>query len=172
MNRVVTVISLFTIASLFVLIGCGPSQEEALSAVKENASTVFHEEPLQSNEQFDNFSIYIPDGYNVVDESKSNLILESGNQTYILFYNALESTTSQLNYQAAESNGNNELLEAFETEERFGYVRVTGLDKDYELQVGIGGVKITTQTTLSNMAEDVKEMMQMANSMAYSDQTE
>lgn len=155
-----------------ILAGCSPSEEEALASVEEIANASFEQEALDANQTFDNFSIYIPSGFEVTEESQSNLILEQGSQTYILFYNALENSTSKLNYQAAEANGNHQLLESFENEDRFGYVKVTKLEKDYELQVGIGGVKITTQSSLSNMEEDTEAMMQMANSIAYTDQSE
>ncbi len=172
MTRIVKVIGVVFVISLIILTGCSRSEEETLVSVKDSAEEVFEQEPFKSNQTFDNFSLYIPKGYKVEEESKSNLILKKDGQTYILFYNALEDTTSELNFKAAEANGNFQLLQSFQSDERFGFVKVVKLEEEYELQIGIGGMKITTQTTLKKMEKDTREMMQIGNSLAYIDQKE
>ncbi|MFB1051842.1 hypothetical protein [Paraliobacillus sp. JSM ZJ581] len=172
MTRIIKILHIVFVIALFILVGCSPSEEEALTSVESIAKNEFEKKPLEANQTHENISLYVPNDFEVTEVSKSNLILENGNQTFIFFYNALEETTSKLNFQAAEANGNDQLLQSFEDNERFGYVKVAKLEKDYELQIGIGGVKVTTQTTLRNIEEDTEKMMKMANSIAYTSQNE
>ncbi|WP_182201122.1 hypothetical protein [Paraliobacillus salinarum] len=172
MTKVIRVLNIMFVIALFLLVGCAPSEEEALTSVESIAKTEFEKKPQEANQKHENFNLYVPNDYKVTEVSKSNLILENGDQTFILFYNSLEETTSKLNFQAAEANGNYQLLQSFEDNERFGYVKVSKLEKNYELQIGIGGVKITTQTNLRNIEEDTEKMMKMANSLAYSSEKE
>ncbi|WP_117170641.1 hypothetical protein [Paraliobacillus sediminis] len=158
------------IISLFFLSACAPSEDEALELTETAAKTVFEDNTTEPNNTLDSFSLYLPSGYEIIEESQSNLLLESGDQTFILFYNALEDTTSELNYQAAEANGNNLLLQSFEDEGRFAFVKVSESGDEYELQVGVGGVKITTQTSIRQLEDYTIEMMQIATSLAYTDQ--
>ncbi|WP_112181672.1 MULTISPECIES: hypothetical protein [Paraliobacillus] len=156
--------------SLLFLSACAPTEDEALELTESAARTVFEDNIIEPNNTLDNFSLYLPSDYEIIEESQSNLLLESDDQTFILFYNALEDTTSELNYQAAEANGNNALLQSFEDEERFAFVRVSEREDQYELQVGVGGVKVTTQTSIRQLEDDTIEMMQMATSIAYTNQ--
>ncbi|CQR48171.1 hypothetical protein BN1058_02520 [Paraliobacillus sp. PM-2] len=169
MTRIIKVLTLVFVIALSILVGCSPSEEEALTSVENIAKKQFKSKSMETNQTYEHFSLYVPNGYEIAEVSQSNLILEKDGQTYILFYNALEDTTSKLNYQAAEANGKYQLLQSFKNDQRFGYVKVAELEKDYELQIGIGGVKVTTQTTLADIEEDTQEMMQMANSIAYSE---
>ncbi|WP_407272255.1 hypothetical protein [Radiobacillus sp. PE A8.2] len=159
-----------------ILTGCSKSEEEVLEDVKGTAQTSFDDENIESNTDTETFSFYLPRGYEITEETKSNLLLNKGDQTIILFYNALESTTSNLNYQAAEAAGNYILLKSYEDDDRFGYVLVKAFESEeeesYELQIGVGGVKITTITTKGELVQDTEEMMQMANSIAYGSATE
>ncbi|WP_226036385.1 hypothetical protein [Aquibacillus saliphilus] len=167
--------SLYIITSIIVisvLTGCSlVSEEEALADAHEVAAKTFKQETIETNTDLEHFSLYLPAGFEVTDETQSNLILENDDQTYILFYNALEDTTSELNYQAAATGGNSTLLESFDDEDRFGYIKVLAIEEhNYELQVGVGGVKITTHTSKGKLKENSEEMMSMATSIAYTSQ--
>ncbi|MFD1362294.1 hypothetical protein [Lentibacillus salinarum] len=164
--RIITVMS----GCLFILLGCtAPTEEEAIASTEKAAGETFHaDDSLETNEALDAFSIYLPAGMEVVEEDASNVILEDGNQTYIVFYNNLESPLSELSYESAASKGDEALLlETFEDREKFGYIQVIPDDDegDYELQTGIGGVKITTYSSISGLEDDSELMMKMARSI-------
>lgn len=166
MRKIGLPIALFLIC-LLLLSACAPSEDEAFESTEFAAKTTFEDDIIEPNKTMDNFSLYVPSGYEIIEESQSNLLLEKNNQTFILFYNALEDKTSELNFQAAEANANSALLQSFETDNRFAFVKVSESAEEYELQVGVGGVKITTQTSLRKLEDNTIDMMQMATSLAY-----
>lgn len=170
MRKIMGISMSLLIISLLFLSACAPSEDEALELTESAARTVFEDNIIEPNNTLDNFSLYLPSEYEIIEESQSNLLLESGDQTFILFYNALEDKTSELNYQAADANGNNALLQSFEDEDRFAFVRVSESGDEYELQVGVGGVKITTKTSIGQLEDYTIEMTQIATSLAYTDQ--
>ncbi|SFB37055.1 hypothetical protein SAMN04488072_12021 [Lentibacillus halodurans] len=153
-----------------MLIGCStPSEEEAIKSVEESARESFQaDDSIETNQQLDAFSIYLPAGMEIVEEDASNVILEDGDQTYIVFYNNLEDPLSELSYESAAAKSDKALLlETFKDKEKFGYIRILpDEEKDhYELQAGVGGVKITTYTSKSEMESDTEVMMKMARSI-------
>ncbi|MRH42816.1 hypothetical protein GH741_08975 [Aquibacillus halophilus] len=173
MNRFKVSLFVISVILLFTsLAGCSlKSEEQVLEETQEVAINTFQQESVDTNTELENFSLYLPGGFEITEETMSNLILQRDDQTYILFYNALEDTTSELNYKAAESIDESTLLESFEDENRFGYIKVLSTEEDsYELQIGVGGVKITTRTSKDQLVEDTEEMMKMANSIAYTKQ--
>ncbi|WP_156291530.1 hypothetical protein [Oceanobacillus salinisoli] len=154
---------IFFIATI-ALGGCNtPTEEEAVMQAREEAIMVFEEDtPIESNTELDDTALYISNKMEVQNADKNNLILEDGNQTYILFNNPIEDQFSELNYHAAETN-QALILESFQDNEKFGYIRVLPDEEEgYELQVGVGGVKITTYTSKENLSDDAEEMMKMA----------
>lgn len=165
-----TIGSLLTILA-FVLGGCSffMSEEDAISQTQEVAKTTFEKNETETNHEAGSFSLYLPDSMKISEESNSNLILNEGEQTFILFYNPKEERKSKLNYQAASEKDEHLLLESFEDKGRFGYVRVLPINEEekYELQVGVGGVKVTTYAEKDSLKNDAEKMMKIANSIAY-----
>ncbi|MFG6121204.1 MULTISPECIES: hypothetical protein [Thalassobacillus] len=162
----------FTLAFLtLMLTGCSMflSEEDAIADTRETAETSFNQNEMETNHEADSFSLYLPESMKVSEESQSNLILKEGEQTFILFYNPKEERTSKLNYEAASEKDEHLLLESFEDEDRFGYVRVlpANEEEEYELQVGVGGVKVTTFSKKESIKKDTEKMMKIANSIAY-----
>ncbi|RCW62668.1 hypothetical protein [Saliterribacillus persicus] len=144
--------------------------EEVIQEIETDTEEVFLEEQLETNYEAENFSLFLPAEFEVEEESISNLILKKENQTYILFYNALETATSRLNFEAASQMESPLLLTSFSDDERFGYIKIAQLEeKEYQLEIGVGGVKITTISEKNRLENDALEMMQMANSIAYTD---
>ncbi|MGP4041542.1 hypothetical protein ACTWP4_16800 [Gracilibacillus sp. D59] len=141
--------------------------EEVLSEAIDVAEQQFKQESKEQNKQVDNFSLYLPEGFEVEEQTVNNLILTKGEKKYIIFYNALESQTSRLNYEAAKETDDHEWLVPFEEKDRFGYINIVELEDQFEVQLGVGGVKVTTFSTKSELTEDVRDMMDIANSIAY-----
>ncbi|SEO83994.1 hypothetical protein SAMN04488134_11414 [Amphibacillus marinus] len=157
------------IVGVFILSGCGLTEEEALQEIEETVVTTFETNYEEPNQTFNSFAMFLPEQFTVVEESESNLIIEGNNQMFILFYNTLEDQTSDFFYLSAEATDTYTLLESYETDEQFSYVSVTGADEDYELQVGVGGVRITTQTDLKKLEANFTDMVTMLNSIEFTE---
>lgn len=157
-----------------VLFGCSfQSEEEAVNQAKESAKVVFNSnKSIESNHKVDEFSLYLPERMQVKEADKSNVILKDGDQTFIVFYNSLEDASSRLGYKAAKTESSL-LLESFKDDEKFGYIRVRSHNEEenYELQVGVGGVKVTTYTSKEQLDKDSKALMKVARSISTSSTT-
>lgn len=163
---------LFVIASMIIVITIVTAlsiepEETTVKKAGQLAEELFKEDAVKANKELEFFSLYLPDHFEIKEESKNNLILDKDGQTFILFYNALENTMSELNFQAAAAIEDYSLLKSFSDNKRFGYIFVGETPNGFELQIGVGGVKITTFTTQAKLREDTESMMKMANSIAY-----
>ncbi|SHN04501.1 hypothetical protein [Gracilibacillus kekensis] len=163
---------LVVISFLFVfLIGISiwsiQPKEEVLANAIEVAEQQFALESKVQNKQVENFSLYLPEGYKVEEQNNSNLLLNKEEKRFILFYNELETQTSRLNYEAAKESNNHKWLEAFEEKERFGYINIKEREEGFEVELGVGGVKVTTRSSKEDLVGDVADMMDIANSIAY-----
>jgi len=151
----------------FMLYGCSiETEEEALDNAFDIArSTFYSNEPVDANEQTAEFDFYLPAGLTIEEEAKNNIILSDGSEHYIVFYNDLESPTSKLNYQSAKDS-KSLIYESFDDEDEFGYIQVVpGTDENYQIQAGIGGVKITTYATKNELEDTAEELMKIARSI-------
>ncbi|WP_106496867.1 hypothetical protein [Lentibacillus sp. Marseille-P4043] len=168
MRKIKQPIPIVFLLVIIIISGCSTkSEEDAINDAKEAAQQAFRAEEIEiiPNQQLNNFSLYVPDHLVIDEESKSNVILKDGDQTYIVFYNDLETLKSQLNFQSVQRD-DALLNESFEDDDKFGYIHVLPDEGDgYEMQVGIGGVKITTYTSKDKMDSDALELMKMARSI-------
>ncbi|MFD2926262.1 hypothetical protein [Halobacillus naozhouensis] len=147
------------------------SEKEAISQTKEASLKAFEQESMEPNYDGQALSMYLPGSMEVKQQANNNIVMTEGNeQTYILFYNSMESQASRLNYKAASTIDKSLLFQSYKDEDRFSYVRVLPLNKEeeYELQVSVGGVKITTYTEKGELVSDSEKMMEIANSVQYS----
>ncbi len=141
--------------------------EEVLDEAIEVAQQHFEHESLEQNEQAENISLYLPEGFEITEENVNNLLLTKEDKTYLLFYNELETQTSKLNYEAAKEMNDHEYLVSFEDNDRFGYINITELEESFEVELGVGGVKVTAMSSKDELINDIQDMMDMANSIAY-----
>ncbi|WP_026569664.1 hypothetical protein [Sediminibacillus sp. JSM 1682029] len=151
------------------LAGCTlKAESKAFDEAADVTDKVFKTEKPDANNELEGLSVYIPDDLKIAENTNNNLILEDGEQTYILFYNRFEPASSKINFQEAQEAEDSALLESFKEQERFGYIKVSEPDgREYELQVGTGSVKVTTLTTKNNLEKDAQMMMKMARSVSY-----
>lgn len=155
---------------LFVISGCNKTtEEEVFKHIGDAVESAFATDEAEPNENLELFNLYMPDQFNIIEDSPNNLIFAEGNQMYILFYNTFEDEQSELFYLSAKANGSYSLIDTYhnEPEERFGYLKIADREDTYQLEVGIGGVKITTQTSLDQIEEDAVKMMTMINSIEF-----
>lgn len=156
------------IVSIALLVGCSGTKDEAISQAKQVAGSMFNEPAQKPTETTNGFSYYLPEGFKVKDEFENNVILSKGSQEYILFVNPHESLKSDVNFNEIKGAKEEKGIDTFKDKDRFGYISISpGEDKKYELIVGIGGVKTTTMSTTSDMVENAKNMMMIANSVEY-----
>ncbi|GAB2554183.1 hypothetical protein [Gracilibacillus alcaliphilus] len=144
-----------------------PSEEEILAEAVDAAQVHFEQEAHTPNTILEHFSLYVPADFEIVEESDSNVLVKQGDQTYLLFHNPIESDTSQLHYEVAKAADNSERLVSFENKERFGYINIVEDSSGYELQLGVGGTKITTITDQSKLVDNSIHMMDMIRSINY-----
>lgn len=166
------VIGLLLVAVIGISIWSMEPTEDILTEAIVVANEKFTENSVEVNSETDELSMYVPESFAVVEESPNNVILSREEQQYILFYNSFEPVTSKLNYEAASKDTDSLVLESFEENDRFGYIYITSEeanDKAFLLQIGVGGVKITTISSKNEILYDVEQMMLMANSIAYKD---
>ena len=160
-----------TMVSISLLVGCNPSNDEAISQSKKIAETAFKEKQMKTTESTNGIRYYLPKGFNVENEMENNIILLKGKEEYILFVNPEEPFTSEVVFNEMKSAKENAETDTFKTNDRFGYISINpAKDKKFELIVGIGGVKMTTLTSANNMVENTKDMMEIANSVQYANE--
>lgn len=153
------------------LYGCSmQSEEDALDSAVAGAEGVFaSKKDIETNEKTSEFQFYLPQSLSVKEESENNIILSNGDNTYTVFYNNLEDPESKLNYESAKDD-KALVYESFEDENKFGYLQILpSEDSNYQIQAGVGGVKITTYTKKKDMEEKAEQLMKIARSITEKD---
>jgi hypothetical protein len=87
--------------------------------------------------------------------------------SYLLFVNENEEANSKVSYDTlVEKYEKPFISETFEDQERFGYLFVNNLEKNtYEVTVGIGGTKLTTEAKANDVSDAAKNMMDIVKSI-------
>ncbi|MBN8192033.1 hypothetical protein JI667_07730 [Bacillus sp. NTK074B] len=154
---------------MLLLAGCNTTidqeKEGTANAVKD---------ALNSNEAADeqagNISFYLPFGAEIEKESPYNIIISKDSDTFILFTNPQEDKDSELLYKMA-INDKESLVKngTFKEDDRLGYYVIKELPdtEEYELTVGVGGTKVTTQSQMKDLADNAEMMMKMAASVKH-----
>ncbi|WP_374724487.1 hypothetical protein [Calidifontibacillus erzurumensis] len=156
-----------TLLTISLLTGCNGKEDEAIVEAIQIAEATFNETKQEPTESSDLFSFYLPKEYKVKEKSEHNIILKKDNQEYILFVNPNEALDSEVLFNELQA-AKKEVQETFKSKGRFGYLLITPVEgKNYEVIVGIGGVKMTTLSTVDDIARDTKKMMEIANSVEY-----
>ncbi|MFT9599976.1 hypothetical protein [Mesobacillus sp.] len=153
------------IVGLFLLSACSASFSEQKAEIKKDVASTFESQPEKTNNSTKDIDYYLPTDFKVEKETPNNVLLKDGSKTYILFYNQHEKEDSKVVYDSTVKQQKEwDANETFSKDGKFGYMLVKELKEDhYQLIVGIGGVKLTTET--ENVREDAEAMMQIANSV-------
>jgi hypothetical protein len=151
--------------AFLLLVGCA-TIEDQLSETEIVTNEAFEVGPKGVNVEEGEFTYYLPGSIERESSDEFNIILTEGKQTYILFVNALEDTTSRILYESSLLNEEYLLNKTYENEDRFGFILVYEIeDQQYEVVVGVGGTKLTTVSDKSNIVESAEKMMLIANSV-------
>ena len=169
MNKIKAFTILFLVSFALVLAGCSASIEEEAENTISLLEETFSAEPTETNTSNDEISYYLPNSMEIESEQDNNLIIKEGKQTFILFVNQIEEKDSKVMYESIiEKVDENVLEETFEDDNRFGYTIVQGLEDNlYEVTVGIGGVKMTTEAKANSVSESAELMMEIVSSVTY-----
>lgn len=153
------------IIGVFLLGACSSSFSEDKVEAKEAVANTFKSTPEKTNNSTEDIDYHLPFGVEVEEESPNNVLLKNGSRTYILFYNQLEKDDSKVVYESTVKQQQEwDVNETFEKDGKFGYMLVkTPKEGQYQLIIGIGGVKLTTET--DNIKKDAETMMKIANSV-------
>lgn len=153
------------LVGLFLLSACSASFSEQKAEIKKEVASTFENQPEKTNNSTKDIDYYLPSDVKVEEETPNNVLLKNGSKTYILFYNQHEKEDSKVVYDSTVKQQKEwDANETFSKDGKFGYMLVKELKENhYQLIVGIGGVKLTTET--ENVREDAEAMMQIANSV-------
>lgn len=149
------------------LAGCTLSQKDMAEQTKKNVQEVFAAKPPEPSHKAGKFRFYLPDTYKISSQKATNILLTENSQTYILFINTNEKPKSKVLYNALKSQYKNKALtKTLSDKNRFGFAVADKLKNNrYEITVGIGGVKLTTEADSSKIPDSAKKMMQIAASI-------
>lgn len=153
---------------LVLLCACTPSKEKAVKDTTNAITSMFKEKPIEANEKTKHFSYYKPAAFKISQNGEQNIIFQDReDNVFILFVNPNENSKSQLNYQTIMNEKHKrDLLKSFHVGDHFIFVYVKPIkDKDYELVVGAGGVKMSTKTTLYHLEDEAKMMAKIIRSV-------
>lgn len=150
---------------LLLLVGC-TSIDEVVVETKDIVEKEFRAGEKGVNVETETFSYYMPTSMEIEDKGTTNIILTEGKQPYILFVNTLEKKNSKVVYESSLKEEKYLVNETFEHKDSFAFLQVLELDKNfYEVTVGVGGTKLTTEAKKDEITESAKTMMQIANSV-------
>ncbi|BCB05309.1 hypothetical protein [Bacillus sp. KH172YL63] len=164
-----TKVSFFIFILMLILTGCNTTidkeKDQTADAVKNALSS--NEKP---DEKAGNIEFYLPFGAKIEKESPNNIIISKSSDTFILFTNPQEDKDSELLYKMA-LNEKESLVKhgTFKEDDRLGYYVIKKLPdtEEYELMVGMGGTKVTTQSEVGDLADHAEMMMKMAASVKH-----
>ncbi|MDN7240200.1 hypothetical protein QWY14_00290 [Planococcus sp. N028] len=152
-----------------ILAGCMATPEERVAEGLTNAREAFEQEPMKTNEKADDRELYLPGGYTIEEPSdENNIIITKGSDSFVLFINPNEASDSKFFYELQKANPDQEWLidETFEKNGRFGFTTVRQIAEDrYEIVTSVGGVKMTTISEESNIADNMDWMMKTVRSI-------
>jgi hypothetical protein len=154
--------------ALIFLAGCSASFEEEQAKASGAVEEAFKGAANKRNHENKEIEYNLPFGFEVKEETANNIILKNGAKTYILFYNLQEDASSVVVLNATLQQKEFDLDERFTEEGKLGYLLVKRLsEKENEVTVGIGGVKITSEVKTKNLAAEAEAMMHIVNSVHF-----
>ena len=152
-----------------LLAGCGKSFDEKVSEGFTTVQAAFEQQPLKANTKENNMSLYLPENF-VIDPSdeENNYFIHSSDDQYILFINEEEPENSQFNYDILMKSDDKSIIkvEQLQGEKHFGFVAVKQFsEKEYELIVSIGGIKLSTITNEKKIDFKLENMIDIVRSV-------
>ncbi|KWW20096.1 MULTISPECIES: hypothetical protein [Peribacillus] len=156
---------MFVLMSGFI-VACSGIERQTEKAVRA-AEIAFRDDDKQPNAEAGLIQVHLPKGFKVEEAHDNNLIVKQAGKAYLLFVNPNEKEDSSVLFLAIKKQAGQYLvLHSFQNEDKFGFVSIKESAKEkYELAVGIGGVKLTTETDKDRLKTDAKQMMEIVSSV-------
>ncbi|MEW4306390.1 hypothetical protein [Rossellomorea marisflavi] len=152
------------------LAGCSTSiDEEKDKTAKVVEDMVDHK--AEAKEKAGDIEFYLPFGAEVEKETSHNVIIKKGSDTFILFNNPQEDKDSDLLYKTSLEDESDVVKKGtFQGKDGLGYYIIKSIpdSEKYELIVGVGGTKVSTQSDEGDLSDHAKMMMKMATSVKSS----
>ncbi|KHF39667.1 hypothetical protein [Halalkalibacter okhensis] len=151
---------------LLLATGCQVTEEEALELGQQAFVHNLEEDALEPNTELSMFHIYLPRGFEVIEDIEYNALFQSGEQLFVLFHQPTEPKSSNIHLQRdLEAAGGALLYELVETQDQLAYVIVNEEDEDQLFViVTVGGAKLSTLTTYQDLEDSIEAMSQMVQS--------
>ncbi|NQD66341.1 hypothetical protein HP456_10465 [Bacillus haikouensis] len=165
-----TYISIVFFFLVLILAGCNTTIDQEKEQTAQTVEDTFKHTEKSAKEKAGNVNFYLPFGAKIEKESSNNIIISEGSDTFILFTNPEEDQSSELLYKMAVSDGKNIVhKDTFKDDNRFGYYVIKKLpdSEKYELIVGVGGTKLTTQSHMEDLSDNAEMMMEIASSVNH-----
>ncbi|WP_062354907.1 hypothetical protein [Bacillus kwashiorkori] len=155
------------VSFVLLLTACSGTINEEQKKARDAAKEIFESETVKANKESEAISFFLPSSMKIESEDANNLLLAKGSKLYILFHNPNEGKDSNVLYDTTlKSAKEYRLNEKFSKEGELGFIFIKDLEEEkYELIVGIGGSKITTETTVKDLADDAELMMRIVSSV-------
>lgn len=163
-------IFVFIMVMLLTLLGaCSANIDDEQIKAEQLAKESFTSDSKETNTDTEYFSLYVPSAMKLDDTDPNNILITEGEELYLLFINQNEGQASKVIYESTLNSAENfRLNKTFENENQFGYILIKdNSEKEYELTIGVGGVKMSTVTDASNIAENAQTMMEIVNSIQF-----
>ncbi|MCA1056859.1 hypothetical protein LCM10_17990 [Rossellomorea aquimaris] len=167
MKTFMSIVFFFLVLSLA---GCNTTIDKEKEQTAQTVEDTFKDDPKNAKEKAGDVSFYLPFGAKIEKESSNNIIISKGSDTFILFANPEEEKDSELLYNMAISEKETIIQQGkFKDDGRFGYYVIKELphSEKYELTVGIGGTKLTTQSQMDALSDNAEMMMEIASSVKH-----
>jgi outer membrane biogenesis lipoprotein LolB len=158
--------ALLLVLAVLLLSACSANVKEEQNATNDKVETAFNSAPKSAKNKNEDIHFYMPFGFEIKEEKQNNILLKNGSKTYILFYNQQEGPDSEVVYNATLNANKYDFKKKYKKDGKLGFLLIRDLgEKKQEVTVGIGGVKMTTETKTSSMKADAETMMQIVKSV-------
>lgn len=150
------------------LTGCMQTEEKVLNEIERKLKDEFlSNEVKETNTELRSIKVYIPEELEIENEGTNNYIFTDGSRPFVLFINEFEAPNSKWFFERLQSEQHDDLhLRSFESADEFVYLAVEKYDEEvYEVQIGIGGIKMSTLSEMDQLEEDVEIMLEMVKSV-------
>lgn len=158
----------FTCALL--LSGCMTKTEDIQKNIEKALPKIIQADPEAVTTTEENLSFYLPDDSKILSASENNVAFETVYGDFVIFMNPVETEGSQTNYDIVKDlNKDREVLvdETLNEGNGFQFVYILQTkNKEYEIYVGLGGVKASALVKKKgNLEPAVEQLIKVAKSV-------
>lgn len=159
-----------SLVSALLLSGCGAKTEDIQKNIENGIPKWIEataEEPTTAEE---NLKFYLPEESIILSATENNVAFETEFGDFVIFMNPVEEEDSKTNYEIVKDLNKDKTVFVDETlteNNGFQFVYIVQQEsKNYEIYVGLGGVKASALVTKkSNLEPAVEQLVKVAKSV-------